>query len=121
MLKYLFVSFTMLTSLWSHISANSSILPGMELTELPICLSRGTNVCASEIDGVCGAGEVPSKSPRVIVIGDIHGDFNGLLSVLKKANIVLPESNDDRCAWAPQGPEGTTLIQIGNHNSKTFI
>jgi hypothetical protein len=121
MLKYLVVSFVMLASLWSHASANSWILSGTERAELPICLSRGTNACTSEIDGVCGAGEVMSVSPRVVVVGDVHGDFDGLLGVLKKANIVLPGSNNDRCTWAPQGTEGPTLIQIGNTGKKILI
>jgi hypothetical protein len=50
---------------------------------------------------------------RVIVIGDVHGSYSGLLTILHKAGIV---SDPKICAWDQEhvNSNPVTIIQIGD-------
>ena len=47
---------------------------------------------------------------RIIVVGDVHGDLNGLLEVLFHANLT---SSPDSCSWKPQ-TSSVLLVQMGD-------
>lgn len=47
-------------------------------------------------------------APRIVVIGDIHGDLERLVALLKAARIV-----DDQFRWVAQPPE-TCVVQMGD-------
>ena len=78
-----------------------------EISDLPACkiLSTGKDSCDTA-DGVCQL-----SSPRIVVIGDVHGSANGLLEVLYQAEITV---DDKSCFWKDQSVEGTILVQIGD-------
>lgn len=57
---------------------------------------------------------VPSILPpvkRIVVIGDIHGDYNLLIKLLQIANVININKNDGNLIWTGQN---TYVIQVGD-------
>ena len=50
------------------------------------------------------------NSQRIVVVGDVHGAYDGLLEVLYHANITADKSS---CVWKKQ-PVKTLLVQVGD-------
>ena len=112
---YLFLASTLLLSNWIQICICAKFMSAAEIADLPICLSRASanNICENDGGGSCSA---TSGEPRIVVIGDVQGDFDGLLDVLEKSNVITASQDGGTriCSWAPQSPEGTVLLQIGD-------
>lgn len=53
------------------------------------------------------AAPLHAAAQRVVAVGDIHGEYEGLVSILKKAGII-----DDRLRWAGKR---TILVQTGDY------
>lgn len=55
-----------------------------------------------------------SDNRRLVVIGDIHGSFAGLLELLYQAKVT---TSPETCSWREQGPnreDGVVLVQVGD-------
>jgi len=50
----------------------------------------------------------------MIVIGDIHGSYDGLREVLFQANVTSSADLDTTCEWQEQPETGTVVLQIGD-------
>jgi hypothetical protein len=50
----------------------------------------------------------------MIVIGDIHGSYDGLREVLFQANVTSSADLDTICEWQEQSDTGTVVLQIGD-------
>ena len=67
-----------------------------------LCLLVSTTACAAPAP----ASPSPPASARIVAIGDLHGDLDNALDVLRLAGLV-----DDRGAWTGGS---TTLVQTGD-------
>ena len=71
----------------------------------------------SRLQGDFGShhNNLEGKSPRIIVIGDIHGDNDGLLEILHRANLTLGR---ETCSWNERftraSQEDLVLVQMGD-------
>jgi hypothetical protein len=62
---------------------------------------------------VCqGLLEAAPPQSRMVVLGDVHGSYDGIRENLLRANVTT--SLDGSCMWANQPEEGTTVLQIGD-------
>ncbi len=76
--------------------------------------TQPTEVKACHINAVdsCTEDQCLAPSPRVVVIGDVHGAAAGLYEVMHAAGITI---SADTCEWKQdQGHEGTIFVQIGD-------
>ncbi len=78
-------------------------MPKSPLSALLLLVLVAAPACAGEADEP-GAGV--AESPRVVAIGDLHGDLDNALATLRLAGII-----DDSGAWAAGT---TTLVQTGD-------
>lgn len=66
------------------------------------------------IDTNCNFG-IFQNSSSIIVIGDVHGSYNGLLEILVQANII---KDSQSCEWSNElvtnERNGITLVQMGD-------
>ena len=62
-------------------------------------------VCSS-LPSTGAAAPPDSPSPRIVAIGDIHGDYNDFLAILQRAGLI-----DEQHHWA--GGK-TTFVQVGD-------
>jgi hypothetical protein len=53
----------------------------------------------------------PTDNRRIIVIGDIHGAYDGLLELLHETKIT---KSAKECVWAEQADGGVILVQSGD-------
>jgi hypothetical protein len=83
---------------------------------LPGCLIASKSAAAAKAAAATchDAQTCPAtpQQPRVVVVGDIHGEGAGLREVLDGANIT--KAGVDACEWAPQPAAGTVLVQVGD-------
>ena len=54
-----------------------------------------------------------SAGSRVVVVGDVHGAFDGLREVLLQAGVIA-DAKAAHCAWRSLGNESVTLVQMGD-------
>lgn len=65
-------------------------------------------ILKDDTKGVCYPKR--KNSQRIVVVGDVHGAYDGLLEVLYHANITADKSS---CVWKKQ-PVKTLLVQVGD-------
>jgi hypothetical protein len=72
-----------------------------------ITSSSGSGV---ETFPICKISQSPARNSRVITVGDVHGAFGELMTILEGAGI----TDGTSCEWLPQSVD-TTLVQMGGN------
>lgn len=90
------------TTHWSKIE--TSLIPACQIHDR----SSAQDVCLSSQDS-----QDCTSNPRVVVVGDVHGEFDGLREILFASNITKNKESQN-CEWTDQGPYGTVLVQVGD-------
>lgn len=67
--------------------------------------SRQTDIC--HLISTCS----DISSPRMVVVGDVHGEFVGLREVLYQAGVL---ARPEECSWRALGNESVLLVQMGD-------
>ena len=97
----LLFSFTSSLRLFGHSGVQEEQTP---LAEIKACQTTSSNGCTED--------QCPAPSPRVVVIGDVHGASSGLYEVMYAAGITTSTST---CEWKQdQGQGGTLFVQMGD-------
>ena len=81
--------------------SNNGIVSGQEIVkklQTPACKLYET-------------GATNTISERVVVVGDVHGSFDGLLEILNAANIT---TSSTECKWKENVSIPTLFVQVGD-------
>jgi len=72
--------------------------------------SSTSGICISENDGRPSTGSGSRGRERVVVIGDVHGSYEGLIELLYYSNITVSERS---CRWREQAYRGVMALVGG--------